>query len=101
MDEEEQPDVFPFFKDEGDNDGMLQQVGEGDATATSTHAVPKAEQVLQKDCLIARLVMLVQLSVANVHLDCGREIASVGFFQAVELVTLSPQFHWGVLQVPF
>ena len=46
MDEEEKSDVSPFLKDEGDDDRVFEQVGEGDVTATDPHAVPKAQQVL-------------------------------------------------------
>ena len=86
MDEEEKSDVSPFLKDECDQDWVLEQVGEGAVAATHPHPVPKAQQVLQKDRLLSRHLMFVQFSVANVDLDRGRQIASVGFLQAVKLV---------------
>ena len=69
MDEEEKPDLFPFLKNEGDDDRVLEQVRECAVAATLPHPVPKAQQVLQKDCLLARLLKFVQFSVANVDLD--------------------------------
>ena len=85
MDEEEKSDLSPFLEDESDNDRVLDQAGESHVAATHPHPVAEAEQVLQQDRLLARLVMLVQLPIANVHLDRGRQIASVGFLKPVEL----------------
>ena len=85
MDEKREFDVSPFLEDESDNDRVLDQAGESHVAATHPHPVAEAEQVLQQDRLPARLVMLIQLSVANVHLDRGRQIASVGFLKPVEL----------------
>ena len=37
VDEKEKSDVSPFFEDEGDDDWVLEQVGEGGAASTHPH----------------------------------------------------------------
>ena len=60
VEEEEKPNVFPFLKDEGDDDWVLDQADEVVVAPTKTQAVPKAQQIPQNDRLLARLVFLVQ-----------------------------------------